>query len=158
MTLGADESRRHEHLVSVLNGVDTFSVILVSIENDIAWHSDTRFEVATAIARDLLTGPHADANEMMLYEQAAVWNEIRLDLAITNEDGTGSNLREKYTNGLSSYDWTGCAESLHELWRQLDWPALEQEVFEFFERDDGGKVEGLSGEQEVRIDEAWFGC
>ncbi|MEV6965596.1 hypothetical protein AB0M47_10800 [Hamadaea sp. NPDC051192] len=81
--------------------------IAEALENDIAWHSDARFEVATAIARDLLIGSKYRVNEEMLYEQGQGWNDLRLDLAITGDNRSGSRLREKYSTGLSSYDWTG---------------------------------------------------
>ncbi|RKN22058.1 hypothetical protein D7147_04795 [Micromonospora musae] len=97
-----------------------------ALENDIAWHSDARFEVANAIARDLLTGPKAEANEVMLYEQGMAWNEIRLDLAITDEDGGSGALRTQYTTGLSSYDWTGRGGTA--VWRAER--AVELEDFE----------------------------
>ncbi|MEU0077245.1 hypothetical protein ABZY58_04970 [Micromonospora tulbaghiae] len=97
-----------------------------ALENDIAWHSDARFEVAAAITRDLLTGPKAEANEVMLYEQGTAWNEFRLDLAITDDDGGSSDLRMHYTAGLSSYDWTGRGGTA--VWRAER--AVEVEDFE----------------------------
>ncbi|MFC3504145.1 hypothetical protein ACFOOK_24685 [Micromonospora krabiensis] len=97
-----------------------------ALENDVAWHSDARFEVATAIARDLLIGPKAEANERMLYDQGMAWNELRLDLAITDEDGGGSDLRKQYSTGLTSYDWTGRGGTA--VWRAER--AVEVEDFE----------------------------
>lgn len=100
--------------------------IAEALENDIAWHSDARFEVATAIARDLLGGQRAEANEVMLYEQGTAWNELRLDRAITDEDGGGSDRRMQYTNGLGPYDWTGRGGTA--VWRAER--AVEVEDFE----------------------------
>ena len=73
--------------------------IAEALENDIAWHSDARFEVATAIARDLLTGPEAEANQADVFEQGTAWNELRLDLAVTDEDGDSSDLRSSTPPG-----------------------------------------------------------
>jgi hypothetical protein len=100
--------------------------IAEALEYDISWHSDTRFEVAAAIARDLLTGHKAKANEMMLYEQGKEWNDLRLDLAITDENGQGSDLRMQYSTGLSDYDFTGRGATA--VWRAAR--AVEMEDFE----------------------------
>ncbi|MFI9358507.1 hypothetical protein [Streptomyces lydicus] len=47
-----------------------------ALENDVAWHSPARFEKAAEIARRLLTGPHAQANEELLYAQGRDFEKL----------------------------------------------------------------------------------
>ncbi|MET8838046.1 hypothetical protein ABZV78_29620 [Micromonospora sp. NPDC004540] len=84
-------------------------LVAEALDEEVAWHSSTRFQVATNIARELLSGPDARANEQKLYEQRAEWNEFRLDLRV------GGVARERYLQGISSYDWSGRGGSA--VWR-----------------------------------------
>ena len=55
-------------------------LIAEALEEEVAWHSPARFQVAANIARDMLSSPNARANERLLYEQKADWDAIRLQL------------------------------------------------------------------------------
>ena len=57
--LDDDEAAAVRHLLLVAE----------ALEQDVAWHSPARFQVAANIARDLLTGARAKASEQLLYEQ-----------------------------------------------------------------------------------------
>ena len=48
-----------------------------ALDEEVAWHAPARFQVAGNIARDLLSGPDAIANERLLYEQRAEWDAMR---------------------------------------------------------------------------------
>ena len=50
------------------------------LEEEVSWHSEARFQVAENIARDLLTGVDAEANEEILFRRGQEWNEFRLNL------------------------------------------------------------------------------
>ena len=90
--LGAEESAAQYRLLRVAE----------ELEEKVAWHSSDRFQVAANIARDMLSGASARANEQLLYEQREAWNEIRLDLR------SGGEVRVPYLRGISSgYDWSG---------------------------------------------------
>ncbi len=55
-------------------------------EGDAAWHAPWRFAVALHLARELLTGPHAEANLAMVTEQtAAEFGLLRSDLELTTD-------------------------------------------------------------------------
>jgi hypothetical protein len=84
-------------------------LVAEALDEDIAWHSSARFLVAANIARDMLSGANARANEQVLYEQRSEWNEVRLDLR------SGGVLRERYLRGTTSYDWSGRGGSA--VWR-----------------------------------------
>ncbi|WP_405566561.1 hypothetical protein OG317_00035 [Streptomyces sp. NBC_01167] len=73
-----------------------------ALEQDEAWHSLARFQVATNLARSMLTGPDAVANEQMLYEQRNEWSELYQDTLQADEDQ-----RAYLLQGTTSYDWTG---------------------------------------------------
>lgn len=45
--------------------------------DEVAWHDDTRFTVATNIARRRLVGPHAPRYEHILYTRGGPWEEER---------------------------------------------------------------------------------
>lgn len=49
-------------------------------DEDVAWHSAWRFEVARHMAKNLLRGPAAEANLRMLDEQTTRYNALRHDL------------------------------------------------------------------------------
>lgn len=90
--LSAEESAARRRLLLVAEALD----------GEVAWHSSVRFEVAANIARDMLSGENAPANERLLYEQGSEWNEKRLDLRCDGED------RARCLRGTSvSYDWSG---------------------------------------------------
>ncbi|WP_431884217.1 hypothetical protein [Micromonospora gifhornensis] len=85
-------------------------LVAEALDEDVAWHSSTRFQVAANVARDMLSGVNASANEQLLFEQRAKWNELRLDLL-----HPGGATRERYLLGTSSYDWSGRGGSA--VWR-----------------------------------------
>jgi hypothetical protein len=93
--------------------VGRYRLLLVAeaLDEEVAWHSTARFHVASNIARDLLQGPQAAANEEMLYKQLAPWGELRLDLR------DESAVRHRYQHGLDDYDWTGRGGAA--LWRAV---------------------------------------
>ncbi|AIR96041.1 hypothetical protein [Streptomyces glaucescens] len=67
-----------------------------------AWHSPARFQVAANIARELLTGPQAEANERLLQKEGEDSDDLYLDTLYA--DG---NRRAYLQRGLTSYDWSG---------------------------------------------------
>jgi len=69
-------------------------LVAAALDEEVAWHSPARFDVATNIARDLLRGPQAAANEQMLHDQLTPWGELRLDLR------DESAVRHRYQHGL----------------------------------------------------------
>ncbi len=77
-------------------------LVAEALNEDVAWHSPARFQVAANIARDILVGPGAAAGEHLLYEQRAEWNTIRQDLR-----SAGSATRARYQRGTYASDWTG---------------------------------------------------
>lgn len=76
--------------------------LMTALEKDVAWHSPARFQVAANIARELLTGPQAEANERLLQEEGEDWNDLYLDILYANEDRQAHLQR-----GTTSYDWSG---------------------------------------------------
>lgn len=83
---------------------DTQHLLAVTkvLEKDVAWHSPARFQVATNLARELLTGPQADANERLLQEEGEGWNDLYLDTLYADKDRQAHLQR-----GTTSYDWSG---------------------------------------------------
>lgn len=76
--------------------------IATAIEEDVAWHSPARFHVADNIARDLLTGPQAEANARMLQEEGEAWEDLHQDTLHADEE------RRCYLKrGTTDYDWSG---------------------------------------------------
>jgi hypothetical protein len=55
-------------------------LIAEALDDEVAWHSPIRFQVAANIARDMLIGTDATANERLLYEQRAEWDAKRQKL------------------------------------------------------------------------------
>ncbi|WP_141746656.1 hypothetical protein [Streptomyces sp. LUP30] len=80
------------HLLAVVN----------ALEKDVAWHSPARFQVAANIARELLTGPQAEANERLLQEEGEDWDDLYLDTLYADEDR-----QDHLQQGTTSYDWSG---------------------------------------------------
>jgi hypothetical protein len=78
-------------------------LVAEALDEEVAWHSFGRFQVAANIARDMLSGANAIANERLLYEQRREWDEIRLDLR------GGGAARARYQRGAIGYepDWSG---------------------------------------------------
>lgn len=76
-----------------------------ALDEEVAWHSPVRFEVAANIARDLLCGENVADNERLLYEQrsGSEWEEMRLDLR------AGGEARARSLRGVTpvGYDWSG---------------------------------------------------
>lgn len=73
-------------------------LIAEALDEEVAWHSSARFHVAANIARDMLGGANPSANERLLYEQRAEWDEIRLDLR------GGGAARARYLRGAIGYE------------------------------------------------------
>jgi hypothetical protein len=97
--LGAEEAAARRRLLLVAEALD----------EEVAWHSSVRFQVAANIARDMLSGANASANERLLYEQRAEWNEIRLDLL------GGGVARARCLRETTGWDWSGRGGSA--VWR-----------------------------------------
>jgi hypothetical protein len=76
--------------------------VVTALEEDVAWHSPARFQVAANIARELLTGPQAEANERLLHQEGEDWNDLYLDTLYAN------GYRQAHLQrGTTSYDWSG---------------------------------------------------
>lgn len=97
--LSAEESVARRRLLLVAEALD----------EEVAWHSPGRFQVAANLARDMLSGANARANEQMLYEQRAKWDAIRQKL---RHDVT---VRARYLQGAIFFDWSGRGGSA--VWR-----------------------------------------
>lgn len=89
--LGTAESAGRRRLLLVAEALD----------EEVAWHAPARFQVAANIARDLLSGPDAIANERLLYEQRAEWDTMRDRLR------SDPQTRASYLQGALSSDWSG---------------------------------------------------
>jgi hypothetical protein len=63
-----------------LGGRRRLLLVAEALDEEVSWHSPLRFTVAASIARGMLSGANAEANERILYEQCSEWNEKRLDL------------------------------------------------------------------------------
>jgi hypothetical protein len=72
-----------------------------ALDEEVAWHSPARFQAAANLARDMLNGANASANEQLLYEQKAEWNELRLDLR------SHGAKRDRYRAGTTDLNWSG---------------------------------------------------
>ena len=59
--------------------------IAEALENNEAWHSRNRFIVAATIARELLAGAHAAANEAMLHQAGGEFEDVYLDILQADE-------------------------------------------------------------------------
>ena len=96
-------------------------LVAEALDEEVAWHSPARFQVAANIARDLLRGPQAAANEQMLHDQLNPWGELRLDLR------DESAARHRYQQGLYDYDWSGRgATAVWRAERRVETQDLEQ--------------------------------
>jgi hypothetical protein len=72
-----------------------------ALDGEVAWHSSERFTAAANIARDVLSGPRAAANEQFLYEQRAEWDALRQKLR------TDPRTRAAYLRGVFDTRWIG---------------------------------------------------
>ncbi|MFF2308209.1 hypothetical protein ACFVVP_37610 [Streptomyces sp. NPDC058128] len=75
---------------------------VAALEEDVAWHSPARFIVAANIAREHLTGPRAEANERMLYEEGEDFDDLFRDTLHAREE-----TRQELLWGTADYDWSG---------------------------------------------------
>ncbi|MET9378878.1 hypothetical protein ABZX98_32890 [Streptomyces sp. NPDC002992] len=96
-------------------------LVAEALKEDVSWHAPVRFQVAASIARDLLTGSNAAANERMLYKQRSDWEKLRKELRNhgpirsryqgmnTTYDCLGEYCSDGVCAGhkISGYDWTG---------------------------------------------------
>ncbi|MCM2416692.1 hypothetical protein [Streptomyces sp. RKAG293] len=90
-------------LESCGGAADAHTLLLArALEEDAAWHSPQRFQVAQNIARDLLTGTNAGAHEDLLYEQDDQWEERYQDTLHAADDH-----RARLMEGSTAYDWSG---------------------------------------------------
>jgi len=80
-----------------------------ALDSEVAWHSSERFTAATNIARGLLSGPKAAANEQLLYEQRGEWDALRQQLR------TNPRIRAAYLRGVFDTKWIGRGGSA--VWR-----------------------------------------
>lgn len=76
--------------------------VVAALEEDVAWHSPARFQVAANIARELLTGPQAEDNERLLHEEGEAWHDLYQDTLHADEGH-----RVRLLRGTTSYDWAG---------------------------------------------------
>jgi hypothetical protein len=88
------------------------------LEEDVAWHSPARFQVAANFARDLLTGPPAEDNERMLQEEGEAWNLLYGDALHADQAQCAY-----FKRGTTSYDWSGRGGAA--VWRAHRQVALE---------------------------------
>ncbi|MFE5974344.1 hypothetical protein ACFQ64_19550 [Streptomyces sp. NPDC056460] len=75
---------------------------VAALEEDVAWHSPARFIVAANIARERLTGPRAEKNERILYEEGGDWDNLYRDTLHAREER-----RQELLHGTADYDWSG---------------------------------------------------
>ncbi|MER5571652.1 hypothetical protein ABT083_36620 [Streptomyces goshikiensis] len=75
---------------------------VAALEEDVAWHSPARFIVVANIARERLTGPWAEENERMLYEEREDFDDLYHDILHAREE-----TRQKLLQGTTDYDWSG---------------------------------------------------
>lgn len=75
---------------------------VAALEEHVAWHSPARFIVAANIAREHLTGPRAEQNEQMLYEEGKDFDDLYRDTLHAREE-----TRQKLLRGTWDYDWSG---------------------------------------------------
>jgi hypothetical protein len=70
------------------------------LEEETAWHAPARFHAAADLARTMLTGPRADTNERLLYDQDQEWRDQYL--RALRDDDPPVLLWDQ-----GRYDWTG---------------------------------------------------
>ncbi|GAA2114125.1 hypothetical protein [Streptomyces synnematoformans] len=84
--------------------------VAVALEEDVAWHSPARFQIAANIARDLLTGPRAADNERLLQEEGEAWDLLYQDTLHADKER-----RAYLQRGTTSYDYSGRGGTV--VWR-----------------------------------------
>jgi hypothetical protein len=80
---------------------DRLLLVEETLDGEVAWHSLERFTAAANIARALLSGSRAFANEHLLYEQRGDWDAMRQQLR------TDRAARAAYLRGVTSSTWIG---------------------------------------------------
>ncbi|EFK97945.1 conserved hypothetical protein [Streptomyces sp. SPB78] len=76
--------------------------VVTALEEDVAWHSPARFQVAANLARDLLTGSQATDNEQLLQEEDTAWDLLYQDTLHADAERLAYLRR-----GTTEYDWSG---------------------------------------------------
>ncbi|GAA5015370.1 hypothetical protein [Actinopolymorpha pittospori] len=124
-------------------------LVAEALDDEVAWHSPVRFQVATNIARHKLTGANAEANEQMLYEQQAEWHALRQRLRKPGPE------RAQYLRTTTSYDWTGRGGTA--VWRAERRVAVQDLEEWLVKGDPGGSVERVVSPPEwsVQVPGAW---
>lgn len=77
-------------------------LVAEALEEDEAWHAPSRFIVAATIARDLLAGERAEANEDMLHDAGDTWRQMYLDFLHADDE-----LRAHLLNHAEASDCAG---------------------------------------------------
>lgn len=91
---------------------------VAALEEDVAWHSPARFTTAANIAREYLTGPRAEENERMLYQEGEDFDDLYRDTLHAREEA-----RQKLLRGTVEYDWSGRGGTA--VWRAERQSALQ---------------------------------
>ena len=92
LTIAATLTRAEQRVLFGSQGDPTADVLR---EEDVAWHDPWRFGVALHLARQLLTGPDAEANLRMLWDQTKEFESLRSDLELSDD------LDHRYLEGMS---------------------------------------------------------
>lgn len=107
-----------------------------ALDEEVCWHAHTRFDATAGIARTLLAGSRALANEQILYDQGAAWDRMREQLRRDAE------LRNRF-GGLNPQDWAGRGGAA--VWR-----AERKVELQDFEDWLTGRATRESAEREIR--------
>ncbi|MEU9255434.1 hypothetical protein AB0D66_26720 [Streptomyces sp. NPDC048270] len=126
-------------------------LVAEALENDVAWHSPARFTVVENLARDLLTGPDAQAHEELLFAQAGQdWELLYQDTLHAADDR-----RTRLLAGTTAYDYTGRGGSA--VWRARRRVGLQDFEDWLVKRPHSSPLEGAMNPPGwlVRLPECW---